>query len=691
MGSRCGSYVFWSRIYSALICLWGIRSCWSLNDEVMALLKFRARIDYDPRGALANWKPDDLDPCDWLGVQCVDNTVQMLNLSELSLEGTLAPELGKLSNLKYLVLCKNKFSGTIPKEFGELTKLELLDLRDNCLTGSVAAEIGRMLFLKDFNIEVNVPQDLGKHELLSKRQLIDNHTSHEIAEIGCMNRKIGHCVRQSNFKLWNMRQSLVIPIKGAITKCLNSLALPLFKLQNYHNNYEDNCFDNQPSESAIAQNLLDKFKRRKLLDQSSNLVAAPFSGGSAKQIISLPSTLSSGAFPATLNTSGNHNQSPTPLPSPASSGNEKNRQPSAEDNASGDAWKYIIIILGVLLLVIVAVAVFCLWNKRAVKAIRPWKTGLSGQLQKAFVTGVPKLNRAELEVACEDFSNIVTSLPHCTVYKGTLSSGVEIAVASAMITSAQDWSKNMEIAYRKMIDTMSRVNHKNFINLIGYCEEEEPFTRMMVTEYAPNGSLFEHLHVEGLEHLDWNSRMRVIMGVAYCLQYMHHDLNPSVAHSNLDSHSVLLTDDFAAKIAQVIFASSLEDKSISKNSELTFNADPETDVYCFGKLLFEIISGKLPDCEEQKQLEKLAGEFSNGKRSISNMIDPSLESFREKELDVVCEVIHECTQPNPSSRPTMKDITSKLRNVIGMSPDQAAPRLSPLWWAELEILSEEAT
>lgn len=46
----------------------------------------------------------------------------------------------------------------------------------------------------------------------------------------------------------------------------------------------------------------------------------------------------------------------------------------------------------------------------------------------------------------------------------------------------------------EQIDTLSRVNHKNFVNLIGYCEEDEPFTRMMVFEYAPNGTLSEHLH-----------------------------------------------------------------------------------------------------------------------------------------------------------------------------------------------------
>ena len=65
--------------------------------------------------------------------------------------------------------------------------------------------------------------------------------------------------------------------------------------------------------------------------------------------------------------------------------------------------------------------------------------------------GVPKLDRSEVEVACEEFSNIVACMPHCNVYKGTLSSKVEIAVSSTLITSVQDWSKDMEIDYRKQV------------------------------------------------------------------------------------------------------------------------------------------------------------------------------------------------------------------------------------------------
>lgn len=61
-------------------------------------------------------------------------------------------------------------------------------------------------------------------------------------------------------------------------------------------------------------------------------------------------------------------------------------------------------------------------------------------------------------------------------------------------------------------------------------------------------SVFALFSVKEVEPLDWSTRMRVIMGTAYCLQYMHHDLNPPVAHSNLNSIAILLTDDFAAKV-----------------------------------------------------------------------------------------------------------------------------------------------
>ncbi|GMI75095.1 Male Disoverer 2, morphogenesis of root hair 1 [Hibiscus trionum] len=103
------------------------------------------------------------------------------------------------------------------------------------------------------------------------------------------------------------------------------------------------------------------------------------------------------------------------------------------------------------------------------------------------ISGVPKLKRSELEAACEDFSNIIGTFSDGTVYKGTLSSGVEIAVTSTAVASREDWSRNLETQFRNKIDALSKVNHKNFVNLIGYCEENVPFTRMVV-QLAGTGS-----------------------------------------------------------------------------------------------------------------------------------------------------------------------------------------------------------
>ncbi|KAI5013750.1 hypothetical protein ZWY2020_040636 [Hordeum vulgare] len=131
---------------------------------------------------------------------------------------------------------------------------------------------------------------------------------------------------------------------------------------------------------------------------------------------------------------------------------------------------------------------------KKVGTVRPWVTVLSGQLQRAFVTGVPSLKRSELEAASEVFSNIIGSTANYMLYKGTLSSRVEIAVVSSLISCENYWSKACESQYRKKISSLSKVGRKNFMNLLGYCEEENPFTRAMVFEYAPNGTLFEHLH-----------------------------------------------------------------------------------------------------------------------------------------------------------------------------------------------------
>ncbi|XP_065005499.1 protein MALE DISCOVERER 2 isoform X3 [Musa acuminata AAA Group] len=536
-------------------------ACLSINLEGLALLEFRSRVESDPYGALENWNPSDSNPCSWTGVYCVGGKVVMLKLKELSLQGTLAPELGKLSHLRALILYRNKFSGVIPKEIGGLTKLVLLDLRSNMLNGTIPKEIGEMLSLKHLLLCYNKFEGSTpwiENPKLHFDLILDQNISCDSPDdLGHANRKAGDCFWETGWRKLKRINSFLFLFKGRNIKIFDTSSLRL---------------------------LLLSFRSKGL-----------------------------------------------------SHGYEKG---------------------------------------------------------KSNLARVPKLNASELEAACEDFSNIICSHPDFTVYKGTLSSGVEVAVVSTSITSASDWSKHSDFLYRKKVDTLSRINHKNFVNLLGYCEEDVPFVRMMVLEYPSNGTIYEHLHEE-FEHLDWSARMRLIMGTAYCLQHMH-ELNPPISHPKLRSSSILISEDFAAKVTDLsvwneIVAKQKTHGAGDLDQSESLSVDPARNVHDFGILMLEIVSGKVPNPEEPESLLNLVAEYLNGNGGASSLVDPALKAHKDEELRIISEVIQDCVNPDPPKRPTMKDVTSKLKGVIPISPEAAMPRLSPLWWAELEILSIKAS
>lgn len=144
------------------------------------------------------------------------------------------------------------------------------------------------------------------------------------------------------------------------------------------------------NEPEILQNVpnLVNYARRRLLDQSSNLAAAPYNGPTI-QISTVPISMSSGSVPAVPDADKKKNQPPPPMHSPPDSphSDANQNQQNSTNGASGKLWKFIIIIIIVVVLVIIIIVLLSIWRKRAAKIITPWKTGISGQLQKAFITG----------------------------------------------------------------------------------------------------------------------------------------------------------------------------------------------------------------------------------------------------------------------------------------------------------------
>lgn len=304
------------------------------------------------------------------------------------------------------------------------------------------------------------------------------------------------------------------------------------------------------------------------------------------------------------------------------------------------------------------------------------------------------------------------------------------------------------------------MNHMNFLNLIGYSQEESPFTRMMVFEYAPNGTLFEHLHskcrsqtnsteyldfeillrtpyymkqmhrkignifesciclasgdisdllfvhvkgndvlkyvgvlsvlaVKEAEHLDWGTRVRIAMGMVYCLEHMH-QLDPPIPHKNLTSSAVALTQDYAAKISDFTLRNHIAASEIeSAGADLAENSSAglETNVYDFGVILFEMVTGRIPHSADTGSTGDWASDYVRRDTPLVRIVDPSLSSFDADQAEKIGEIMRSCVNPDTKCRPSMGEVSSRLRAVTGIPPGRAAPRISPLCWSELEISS----
>ncbi|KAK4351306.1 hypothetical protein RND71_030619 [Anisodus tanguticus] len=637
-------------IIALLLCLvhQKLSFCSSLNDEGLALLRFRERVESDPFGALSNWKDGDVleNPCTWLGVGCFNGNVVSLDLKDLHLCGTLAPDLARLVHLRIIILRNNSFSGVIPDGIEKLQKLEILDLGYNNFSQPLPSNLcnnpSLEILLLDNN-ELFSHIFHGTHRLEMDPDVQEN--SNHVPRAQLMSPPSGRLILRSTEALGNVAGRKLLRISSFSFR--KQLRRPPVV------GVEKSAPSSSPSPSPSPS-------------LSPSLSPSPLSPSPSPSITVEPH----------LAPSPRSSASPSSLASPA-----KNRSGDEYSRRSHHRALILSAAIGgpILLLILITGTIFFRSNKMAV--VKPWATGLSGQLQRAFVTGVPKLKRSELESACEDFSNVIGSSSACTLYKGTLSSGVEIAVISRTVESTKDWSKDMEAQFRKKIDTLSKVNHKNFVSLLGYCEEEDPFTRMMVFEYAPNGTLFEHLHIREAEHLDWGMRMRITMGMAYCLEHMY-NLSPSLPHRNLTSSAVYLTEDYAAKISDFGFW--------NETDAAEMGSSPESNVYSFGVILFEMMSGRLPYSANSNSLDDWASDYLRGGESLREMVDPTLNSFQEEQVERIADVIKMCVHPEPRQRPTMREVSATLREITGIGPDGANPRLSPLWWAELEIISTEA-
>ncbi|XP_008788453.2 cysteine-rich receptor-like protein kinase 10 isoform X2 [Phoenix dactylifera] len=266
------------------------------------------------------------------------------------------------------------------------------------------------------------------------------------------------------------------------------------------------------------------------------------------------------------------------------------------------------------------------------------------------------------------------------VFKGRLEDGREVAVKRLGRGSRQG---GREFTNEAML--LSRVQHRNVVNLYGYCSHADE--RLLVYEYVPNESLDKLLFSRRgggggdepevgrrrVELMDWKRRYEVIVGVARGLLYLHEDAHTPIIHRDIKASNILLDDRWVPKIADFGMARLFPEDLTHVNTRVAGtngymapeyvmhgSLSAKADVFSFGVLVLELISGQknssfVPNAEADSLLEWAWKLFKKG-RSLE-MMDPTMRSTAVTEQVAMCVHIGLlCTQSDPKLRPHMKRV-----------------------------------
>ncbi|XP_077225185.1 probably inactive leucine-rich repeat receptor-like protein kinase At5g48380 [Tasmannia lanceolata] len=303
--------------------------------------------------------------------------------------------------------------------------------------------------------------------------------------------------------------------------------------------------------------------------------------------------------------------------------------------------------------------------------------GTKGIKVSMFESSVSKMRLSDLMKATDNFSkhNIIGSGRTGTMYKATLPDGSFLTVKRL-----QD-SQHSEKEFISEMRTLGCVKHRNLVPLLGFCIAKKE--RLLVYKHLHNGTLYQQLHVA--EVMEWPLRLKIGIGAARGLAWLHHNCNPRIIHRNISSNCILLDEEYEPKISDFGLARLMNpvDTHLSTfvNGEFgdlgyvapeyarTLMATPKGDVYSFGVVLLELVTGEKPT-NVANAPESFKGNLVEWITSLSNkfLLQDAIDNYLigkgcDDELLQFLKVACNCVLSTPKERPTMFEVFQLLRAI----------------------------
>lgn len=646
------------------------------------------------------------------------SNLEWISLTSNKISGRIPREFGRLSRLAILQLANNSLGDKIPTELGNCTSLLWLDLNSNRLSGSIPPRLGRL------------PGAEALNGILSGNTLVFvRNTGNSCKGVGGLLEFAGiraerllqvPTLKSCDFtrmysggalKEWTHYESLEYldlsynDLTGTIpSEFGNMTALQVLELA--HNNLTGSL----PASLGKLRNLgvLDASYNRLqggIPESFSNLTFLVQIDLSNNDLVgSIPSRGQLSTLPPSQY-ANNPGLCGVPL-GPCSSGYpaDNNNRNIIDDNDTGKK-RHIIgswansIVLGILismafvcLLIVWTITVRIKHKEVEAAAIlnslhnscnaTTWKIGKEKEPLSinvaTFERPLRKLTFSQLIEATNGFC--AESLIGCggfgEVFKATLKDGSSVAIKKLIRLSCQG-----DREFMAEMETLGKIKHRNLVPLLGYCKVGEE--RLLVYEYMEFGSLEDMLHGEkgGFKtRLTWETRKQIAKGAARGLAFLHHNCIPHIIHRDMKSSNVLLDRNMEARVSDFGMARLISalDTHLSVSTLAgtpgyvppeyyqSFRCTAKGDVYSFGVLLLEILTGKRPTDKEEFGDSNLVGwvklHLNQGK--AMEVIDPDLKDMgADYEVMRYLQITMQCLEDFPSRRPSMLQVVSMFKEL----------------------------